>query len=111
MTTAPEAIGTAGAGVKPAPGRAAAMAQPHCKVMCKRCAFREGSPERLDPYVWMQLNEAWDEDGLAFYCHESVPGHRQEKQDEAPRWRVCAGWLARDAKIVRSVPAQAEDAR
>lgn len=60
---------------------------------CGKCAFRPGSEEREDGYAWISLAEKWKE-GTPFYCHESVPGHRQEVQDDRPRWRTCAGWEA-----------------
>lgn len=60
---------------------------------CQTCAFRRHSPERSDPYKWMQLVEHWKEDGGVFYCHEGVPEHPLAKHD-AERWRVCAGWAA-----------------
>jgi hypothetical protein len=61
---------------------------------CRKCAFRVGSQERSDPYGWMQLVEGWREDGDAFLCHESIPGHPGECIDGRPRHRRCAGWAA-----------------
>lgn len=61
---------------------------------CKKCAYRHGSPERADEWGWLNLNELHEEMQLPFYCHESVPGHRQEAKDDRPRWRLCAGWKA-----------------
>ncbi len=50
----------------------------------------------------MRLNEGWDAGEGPFYCHESVPGHPQEVQDDRPRMRVCAGYTAmRGVSVVR----------
>jgi hypothetical protein len=71
-------------------------------VMCDNCAFRKGSPERSDPWRWMQVSETV-EDGTPFHCHKGLPmtWHREhlsatfEMPDPATgRVTVCAGWLA-----------------
>lgn len=61
---------------------------------CQKCAYRHGSPERCDPWQWLFLQEDRDENQSPFYCHESVPGHSQEVEDDRPRWRLCAGYIA-----------------
>lgn len=93
------------------------------KSSCNNCAFRKDSPERADPYTWMQISESL-EDGVPFYCHKGVPitpntnhgfayptkttvveqaGKRVtiETPDRA-QLRLCRGWLnSRWAKIKR----------
>ncbi|MGY8872168.1 MAG: hypothetical protein ACKVJE_17150 [Pseudomonadales bacterium] len=60
------------------------------KKCCGKCAFRDGSPERSDPYGWMRSVEAWTQDKAPFFCHEGVPGHDQQEPGEA--LQICAGW-------------------
>jgi hypothetical protein len=70
--------------------------------MCDNCAFRKGSPERADPWRWMQVEETV-EDGNPFHCHKGLPvtlnGDGLSATFTAPnpatgRVTVCAGWLA-----------------
>lgn len=65
------------------------------KKCCGKCAFRKGSQERDDGYLWAQMAEAF-KDGDTFFCHESIPGHHQEEPD-GPRWQTCAGYEAHKA--------------
>lgn len=60
---------------------------------CDHCACRRGSIERQDGWGWIRLVESWEE-GVAFYCHETIPGHSLEQADGSPRWRLCAGFMA-----------------
>ena len=75
-----------------------AATAPRCAKMCAKCAFKKGSPERKDEYGFAHLIDGW-ENGVAFYCHESVPNHYQEVRDGTPRWRLCAGYLAHIEKL------------
>lgn len=36
--------------------------------------------------------------GRTFYCHESIPGHPAEVNDDQPRYRVCAGRAVLEGK-------------
>jgi hypothetical protein len=58
---------------------------------CSACAFRADSPERTDPYAWIQFVEGWA-DGGHFLCHETVPGHPQEKPGRKAN-QMCVGYL------------------
>ena len=40
---------------------------------CDNCAFRKGSPERLDPQKWEKLMMDIHRGGAVFYCHKGVP--------------------------------------
>lgn len=62
------------------------------KKCCGKCAFRPGSPERSDPWTWMKMVEGWKHYGLAFICHEGIPGHQDQVAGE--QLRVCAGFHA-----------------
>lgn len=64
------------------------------KKCCGKCAFRFGSPERSDGYGWVNMMELHVEHNLAFFCHETIPGHPQEVKDGTERFRLCAGRLA-----------------
>lgn len=81
---------------------------------CNNCAFRKGSPEQDDPYLWMKIKEGV-EAAEPFYCHKGVPitpnvkngfaypertvtmelaGHRVEtKVPDQSKLRMCRGWL------------------
>ena len=100
------------------------------KSPCNNCAFRKGSQERTDPYMWMQISESL-EDGVPFYCHKGVPitpntNHgfayptktvvvehsvnpvSIEVPDSA-RLRLCRGWLnSRWAQIKRDLQTAGE---
>jgi hypothetical protein len=71
-------------------------------VMCDNCAFRKGSPERADPWRWMQVQETVEFD-TPFHCHKGLQmtlhGESLSATFTAPdpytdRMTVCAGWLA-----------------
>jgi hypothetical protein len=68
------------------------------KKCCGKCAFRAGSPERADPYAWLNLAQGLAEGRGVFLCHESVPGHRQ--QVPGTDLRVCAGFHALNDKPI-----------
>jgi hypothetical protein len=66
--------------------------------MCDNCAFRQGSPERQDPYRWAEVQETL-ENGQPFHCHKGLPfdhktGRFTPPNREDGRVTVCAGWLA-----------------
>jgi len=66
--------------------------------MCDNCAFRQGSPERDDPYRWAEVQETLAT-GQHFHCHKGLPFDVQTGQFSPPvrgecRVTVCAGWLA-----------------
>lgn len=67
------------------------------KKCCGKCAFRNGSPERSDPWGWMQLVDKWSSDNTIFLCHEGIPGHHQEVKGEP--LKVCTGWA-----VTRNTP-------
>jgi hypothetical protein len=59
------------------------------KKCCGKCAFRANSPERCNPYEWLQLADAWLS-GKVFICHEGIVGHQHHVPGQPIR--VCAGW-------------------
>lgn len=70
--------------------------------MCDNCAFRAGSPERADPWRWMQIQETL-ETGNQFHCHKGLAMTLKPDLANATfampdpgtgRVTVCAGWLA-----------------
>jgi hypothetical protein len=70
--------------------------------MCDNCAFRKGSPERADPWRWMQVRETVGGD-VPFHCHKGLKMHFNRETLSATfdppntatgRVTVCAGWLA-----------------
>lgn len=78
--------------------------------MCDNCAFRQGSPERADPWRWMQILETV-EYGQPFYCHKGLTMTLRDDKTAASfsppdaatgRVTVCAGWLAASAKDARA---------
>lgn len=93
------------------------------KEPCNNCAFRKGSPEQADPYLWMQIKESI-EAGAPFYCHKGVPitpntGHgfaypqktitvgcdgtqTTTQVPDTRKLRFCRGWLnSRYSKVRR----------
>jgi len=91
---------------------------------CNNCAFRKGSPEQDDPWLWMRIKEGI-EDGSPFYCHKGVPikpnsehgfdypmktivvecGGTDTPVDvpDRARLRLCRGWLnSRWAQVKRN---------
>ena len=77
------------------------------KAPCDNCAFRPGSPERLDPQKWDDLMIKIHVGEAVFHCHKGVPladaddpgnSHdhftNEDGQIDMSKLRVCAGYLA-----------------
>ena len=81
-----------------------------CTHMCDNCAFRPGSPERADPYLWFQIEEATIIGGQPFYCHKGMNAVLRDGTltylpgDPVESLQPCAGWLAnRQTYLARQV--------
>ena len=72
------------------------------KKCCGKCAFRKGSPERIDPWGWLSAVEGWcnKEKPIVFFCHEGIKGHPQQ-EDKAPL-HVCAGYHAMQGQHINT---------
>lgn len=70
--------------------------------LCDDCAWRPGSPEREDPWKWLQMIETTIEGGQPFYCHKGLTCQIKNStlkylipEGGTEAMTPCAGWRSR----------------
>jgi len=80
------------------------------REMCNNCAFRQGSPERADPWRFLELLEVTIEGGKPFHCHKGLKlemtanGYKFVAPADLAALVQCAGWRSRRAAYAAGVP-------
>lgn len=72
--------------------------------LCDNCAFRPDSPERAEPWTWLQFYKLHIGNSVPFHCHKGLPmkllrnGTVKVVENTSTvresRKKPCAGWLA-----------------
>lgn len=82
--------------------------------LCDDCAFRPGSPERVDPYKWAEIIQTTIVDAAhPFYCHKGMGCelrgqtlHYLMPTEGEKVMTPCAGWRAHKLAYEAGTPAR-----